>query len=323
MQKRIKFDHIILDAGTQVRMELDKGVIEEYAELYKAKTIFPPLDVFQINGGGKVILVDGFHRYHAAHRPKMPADIVCEIHKGTLQDAIKFALSANCKHGLRRTNADKRRAVIIAFEKLDGLTLSDVLVTKMCGVGRTLVAEIRKAMPPLQPVDSTGSNAEKPAKSPKRKGADGKLRSVPTIPPPPPPAPGSPPKPAELSAKADGKFRDKLKFIVPPEIIPTWNDAEEMQGLLDNISDLRGVQKTAESKQNIIFAEVNHSSLKAALDQAYADLKRCIPYAVCDNCQGINFKECPSCKGRGFVSEFYWKNCVTAEKKELRKAATT
>lgn len=112
----LSVDEIITDAGTQMRAEINSGVVEDYAEIYgdddygdEGGQLLPPLVVFKV--GKKYILADGFHRLDGAKlggRSSVP----CEIHAGTLADAILWAAGANHKHGLRRTVEDKRRATL-------------------------------------------------------------------------------------------------------------------------------------------------------------------------------------------------------------------
>src|ERR1035437_8734024 len=79
---------------------------------------FPPVVVFQ--NDGEFIMADGFHKFRSARRAKL-THILAEIRKGTRTDALRFALGANHKHGLRRSNLDKRRAVEMALTEFGNL----------------------------------------------------------------------------------------------------------------------------------------------------------------------------------------------------------
>src|SRR5271169_1225565 len=109
---RLKLDLIRLDAGTQTRAQIDEATVEEYAEAMLRGDKFPPVIVFQ--NDGEYIMADGFHRFRSARKARL-THILAEIRKGSRQDALRFALGANHKHGLRRTNLDKRRAVEMAL----------------------------------------------------------------------------------------------------------------------------------------------------------------------------------------------------------------
>jgi ParB-like chromosome segregation protein Spo0J len=81
---------------------------------------FPPLVV--LHDGEAYWLAEGFHRFNAAREAELET-IACEVRSGSLRDAILHSAGANATHGLRRTNADKRRAVSILLE--DPLVASD------------------------------------------------------------------------------------------------------------------------------------------------------------------------------------------------------
>jgi len=158
---KLRLDLICIDAGTQTRAHIDENTVAEYAEAMRRGDHFPPLVVFQDDGN--FILADGFHRHRAARRAKLKS-LFAEVRHGSRKDALKFALGANHKHGLRRTNADKRRAVEMAIAEFENL--SDRLLGEMCGVSQPFESNIRHQ---LITVISSAS----------RLGKDGKLRTTP------------------------------------------------------------------------------------------------------------------------------------------------
>lgn len=97
-----------LDGGTQPRSELNQDTVSDYAEAMKAKRAFPPVTVY--HDGSAFWLADGFHRVAAAQRAGL-AKLAADVREGSRRDAVLFSVGANAAHGLRRTNADKRRAV--------------------------------------------------------------------------------------------------------------------------------------------------------------------------------------------------------------------
>jgi hypothetical protein len=114
-------------------------------------------------------LADGFHRYHAATAQKL-ATLQADCRKGTQRDALLFACSANSRHGLPRTNADKRRAVetMLADKEWGGKSLN--WISEKCNVSWDLVQEVQKS--------TSGSGSSHSAKPEKREGKDGKLRET-------------------------------------------------------------------------------------------------------------------------------------------------
>lgn len=142
MPEAIAIDKIRIDGGTQARVELNQFAVKEYAEAMKSGDIFDPVDVYF--DGSEYWLADGFHRFHAALRIKAKS-IRCEVNKGTQADAQLHAAHANARHGIRRTNADKRRAVGLCLDALAklGHEWSERNIAKHCGVSHPLVSEVK------------------------------------------------------------------------------------------------------------------------------------------------------------------------------------
>lgn len=143
--QKLPRNEITVDPGLQVRVELNAETRREYAEalLDDADLDLPPVIVFF--DGKKYWLADGFHRvgaYLSAYRDMIP----CEIREGSRRDALAYALSANTTNGLRRTNADKRRAVEIALKDEEWGKWSDQQVAKLCGVSPPTVAAARSSL---------------------------------------------------------------------------------------------------------------------------------------------------------------------------------
>lgn len=139
MTKKLNVSEIVTTAGTQIRVAIDGQIVTEYAEAMRAGAEFPAIVVFR--DGSQNILADGFYRL-AATREHGRDEIVAEVRRGTRSDALKYALSANAAHGLRRTNADKRRSVEMALAEWP--KLSDRKIAEMCAVGNALVGEVRR-----------------------------------------------------------------------------------------------------------------------------------------------------------------------------------
>ena len=139
----IALTQIRIDGGTQSRAELNQDVVAEYAEAYKAGAQMPPVVVFF--DGTFYWLGDGFHRYFGAKAAGMET-IYEERIPGTQEDAFVYCLGANHKHGLRRTNADKRHSVEMALGHAAWESLSDNEVAKRCGVSQNFVSEIHRSL---------------------------------------------------------------------------------------------------------------------------------------------------------------------------------
>ena len=136
--KELKLNEI--DTSIQIRYRMDVATVAEYAQAMKDGVVFPPLDVF--SDGGDFVLVDGQHRLSAAELIKKKS-FLCKVRRGDRAAALRFALGANSAHGLRRTNADKRKCVLLAMNEPDYAKLSNRKLAELCNVSRMLVKEIK------------------------------------------------------------------------------------------------------------------------------------------------------------------------------------
>jgi hypothetical protein len=122
---------------------IDEDVVAEYAELYAHGVDLPAVTVF--HDGSTYWLADGFHRYWASKRADRAA-IAVEIHQGTRRDAILYSVGANATHGLRRTNEDKRKAILLLLEDEEWSKWSDREIAKRCGVNNVTVSRLRSSL---------------------------------------------------------------------------------------------------------------------------------------------------------------------------------
>lgn len=137
----LDLDRIRIDGGTQSRVELSQETVAEYAQAFQAGAEFPAVVVFF--DGASYWLTDGFHRYFGALNAGESA-IAAQVINGTQRDAVLYSLKANATHGLKRTNADKRKSVETLLKDAEWATWSDRKIAEVCGVGHPFVAAIRK-----------------------------------------------------------------------------------------------------------------------------------------------------------------------------------
>lgn len=138
---------IHLDGGTQPRAAISADVVDEYAEAMREGVAFPPVVVY--NDGETYWLADGFHRYHAAQAAGLDS-IRAEVKSGQLREAVLYSVSANADHGLRRTNADKRRSVLRLLEDPEWSKWSDREIARRCRVHHDLVSTLRRERSPAE-----------------------------------------------------------------------------------------------------------------------------------------------------------------------------
>lgn len=140
MVSMIPLFEIRVDGGTQSRAALSQAVIDEYAETIRDGSDFPPVTVF--HDGKEYWLADGFHRIEA-YRKAGAIEIEADIRQGEKREAILFSVGANAAHGLRRTNDDKRRAVMTLLYDKEWSLWSDREIATQCRVSHTFVAKQR------------------------------------------------------------------------------------------------------------------------------------------------------------------------------------
>jgi hypothetical protein len=136
----LALDLIRSDGGTQARACLNDDVVAEYAEADAAGADFPPGAVF--HDGTDFWLADGFHRKAARQRNRRK-DMLVPVRPGTRRDAILHAAGANAQHGLRRSNDDKRIAVLRLLDDPEWSQWSDREIARRCGVSNRFVSDVR------------------------------------------------------------------------------------------------------------------------------------------------------------------------------------
>ncbi len=140
---KIQLTQITADQRAQPRTAIEMDKVEEYAADMLRGDKFPACVVFFDQK--TYWLADGFHRYYAATSAELTS-LHCEVRPGTLRNAILFSCGANAQHGFRRTNEDKRRAVMRLLADADWAKWSDEEVARHCAVEAHLVAKIKKDM---------------------------------------------------------------------------------------------------------------------------------------------------------------------------------
>jgi hypothetical protein len=178
---------IRVDGGTQARAELNAEAVEEYRQAMVEGVVFPPLIVFY--DGQDHWLGDGFHRRAAAIAARIDK-IAVDVRIGTQRDAQLYAAGANASHGLRRTNADKHRAVELLLRDAEWGQWSDRQIAERTATTHPFVARKRVALA------ASGNGYQIPTERQVQRGDQTYTLQPPPARPAPPPAP-TPPTPAD------------------------------------------------------------------------------------------------------------------------------
>jgi hypothetical protein len=153
-----------------VRDRIDPDVVTEYALAFDD---LPPIRLARVDGA--LLVIDGLHRIAAARQCGRET-ILATVEPMTYEQAFAAACRANETHGLRRSNADKRKSVVEAL-KLSGVKKwSNVRIAELCGISDEFVRQLRRTQPPT--VGSSGPPASDQLPT-VRIGKDGKARRLP------------------------------------------------------------------------------------------------------------------------------------------------
>jgi len=245
----MKLSSLILDPAAQPRVHLDERIIEEYAEAMREGAEFPPVIAYGTQR--KAWLGDGWHRYHATQACGLPA-IAVDLRPGSLDDAVWYSVTTNAVHGLRRTNADKNRAVTTALTIKP--TLADNEIARHCGVHHSLVSTVRRRLEGSGEIDPAtvrettrgGSPIQQRVSGPSRRqnGATGAAATAEASAPGGPPASPDEPPIDEATAVAVIKRYRRLRLF-PVEraalLLPEGEDgmtAEEVGEIADWFGDV-------------------------------------------------------------------------------------
>jgi hypothetical protein len=125
----------------QARAAICEKTVAEYADAMSKEVVFPPITVFA--DGIEYVIADGHHRYLAAKKIGAKK-IEAIIEPGSVRDAILFSVGANANHGLRRTLADRRKAVTILLQDEEWIMWSNAKIAEKCCCSVELVAKIRQ-----------------------------------------------------------------------------------------------------------------------------------------------------------------------------------
>lgn len=139
----MKLEAIRIDGGTQPRASISLALVDDYAESMEGGAEFPSVVVF--HDGKDYWLADGFHRYHAAAKAGL-AEIACEVKKGTVRDAVLYSVGSNAAHGARRTNVDKREAVLTLLNDEEWGQWSNEEIARQCKVDPKTVGRHREQL---------------------------------------------------------------------------------------------------------------------------------------------------------------------------------
>lgn len=304
MKKIVFVKDINIKGSPVVRDRINKDVVEDYAEKYRSKQKMPDIRLVHDENAGEYLIADGMHRLSAMTSIGKKA-VPAEVTKGTYEDALKVALTANVAHGLRRSNEDKWRCAKAAL--LQWPDHSNGRLAEAAGVSDKFIAAVREQMEKNKSI----------AKVTERKGKDERTTKTDSI--------GSTPNRSESKEKSKDALKDKTGWPIPEPLAILWHRNIEVDQLLDTLQEVKRHIAKAQKSEDVMYAEVNHSAVISDLEKSIAGLEVAKAHAVCTQCQGNPDtqpkKECRLCKSKGLISKFRFDRVVPEEIKKVRAKA--
>lgn len=289
MKETVSIDSIVVDESLQSRSSLNTERIEIMAQALADGAELPPVDLFQV--GDKLYLASGFHRFRA-HAKAGRTEIDCNVHSGSMADAIAFAAGANKEHdsqGLYRSNADKRRAVEMMLKAWSGW--SNVKIAGHVGVSHPFVGKLR----PLETVSS------QPAP---RTGKDGRTINTSNI---------GKTKPAKAQAQAESA---KVPADPSDPLAVAKAEASELRKIQVQISQIK--KRLLELAATNAGRFLPRQDIEADAKNLWNDIDVALPSRLCPYCNGAG-GACEICHGSlssggGWVPEAIYKRAPKEKK---------
>lgn len=299
MKKTLAIESLVIDKRYQSRVgKLDKDHVADLVSAYAGPdgdSIDAPR-VFEITGKG-YILTRGFHRVEALSQSGRKR-IECEVKGGTIADALTDAAASNIGHGLKRTNADKRRSVEMILEAHPDW--SDRQVAESAGVTHPFVSEMR------QVVTVTTSNSKTTEETQKRTGRDGKQHPASRNGKPKPKNDVSPDK---ESGEKDDEEEDKKENDEPETEVEKLRreSLEAVEKIAEFCYKLDTIAKELEDFREVPGAYSAHwqtarDQIRAVRSQLWIGR----PVECCPYCKGTGQKsdaDCKGCRGHGWCTK--------------------
>jgi len=298
--KLIRINSLVTE-NLQIRVEMQEESIEHYAAIFReTPDKLPPVTVFYDVTLDKYYLADGFHRVVAKKRNGSDT-ILAEVHEGTFDDALRYALKANAENAINRSKDDMIHAMEIVWDKWDTLygnekrttddgTPSRLQLMSLCCVtdymakiflqkkraGESPDPQISKVTKkPLHCTTETGKNASAIVTT----NAHLEERN-----------------PSIRKLLKDGK--DRFGVVIPERLKPVL-ESREPQAYL---RDLDVIRKGLEEKRisgDLAFAVFVPYAI-THINNLITSIRKGLPYCVCRACRGVG---CGSCSRLGFQTE--------------------
>lgn len=264
-----------LNLSLQSRTAMNEETIQEYLADMKDGVVFDPIKV--VNTREAKYLVDGYHRVEAMKRLGLN-EVEALVIPGTKALALREAIGANAKHGLKRTNEDKLNALKLAWENRETLFGVDEPtereLAQIAQVSKTFVHNFLKDLVLVTKTKSENTPSQEPT------AEENEAKVTPEK------------KAANLKRKVD-----IYGTPIPDRLIEVFA-AEMPKYVMKNLKAAGKVLKKANKEQNPTFPAADQFAI-AAYDKLMMRLKDHSVHCVCRVCLG---EGCASCRKLGYLT---------------------
>ena len=312
---RLPLNGIITDPTLQMREILNEEAISDYTAAMKEGVAFPAVVVFKA-ANGRQWLADGFHRFKAARQAGL-TEIEADVRLGERRDALLYAAGANSDHGLRRSQADKRKAVRAILDEPElSANKSNREIARLCNVSDFLVRSIRTEAGGAINRTPDDKDVEAPT-SPAGRGVPPRSgRKSLTIKPPPDAGDAwEPPEENSADARLDREVRkaaeagfDHLGKRLPDHL----KDIFACSVYEDCVSSLLWMARHFNSDPcGFVRLHIKPTGkpftqmIREFAQEAQSILEHHSPYSICPDCDGRE-NGCTSCFSTGWLSKGQW-----------------
>jgi len=274
--------------GLNTRATLNAEAVRDYANtMQENPEALPPIAVFRTSEG-KLLLADGFHRIAAALSLGL-TEIAADVHEGEHPAALREALVANVKHGMRRTGADKRQSMNIAWEhrkELFGGDPTEREFATVCAVSNGLAHSFMQDMRLLTVSKIQQKPAEEGESEAALEPARGRAENVCE-------------DRAGVVCGVPSRRSDRFKLEIPEALLDVFN-SRGIASAGSLIKKARRILKLGIDKGDRAFAALSWQRVDTTIENLLNELRFSLPYCVCRMCRGFG---CDACGNRGFQTK--------------------
>lgn len=165
----LRIDQIQLHQDLQSRASMNMEHVEDLVEALQDGKQFKEMPVV-FHQDNVYWLADGFHRLYAYQKVGVET-AEFDVRQGGFRDAKLYSIQSNTLHGLKRSNADKRRAVEMLLKDEEWSQRSANWIAETAGVSHPTVLNVKDQLVNFTSSHVTGDGLPKTGKDGKKRMA--------------------------------------------------------------------------------------------------------------------------------------------------------